>query len=251
MLRSGKVLACNRCWAPDIMDMRSENAAGRSARGAGSFGDGLSSRSFARIGRLRALLVFAVLVPLGLLAGQAVLRWNQVWTEAAKELSRTADAAAEHSLRVLETHRIALARVNDVLRGLADDDIRAREQELHEQLRGLLTDLPLVQTLAVNDRHGGMLLTANVFPVPREVNVSDREWIRDLRADSALRTHVSRVYVGRLDQYLFFAVSRRRTETGNRLPAGTFDGAINIPWSLTHLHPDSANLRMCRVMLSP
>lgn len=144
------------------------------------------------------------------------------------ELARTADAAAEHSLLVLETHRIVLSRINDLLRGLSDDDIRAREQALHDQLRRLLPELPLVQTVAVNDRNGGVLLTANVFPVPRDVNINDREWMQALRRTDAPSTHISRVYIGRLDQFLFFAVSRRRTETGNNLPAGVFDGAINI-----------------------
>jgi len=179
-----------------------------------------------RRNRLRLLLIVAVLVPIGFIAAQAVLSWKHVWSEAEKELSRTADAAAEYSLRLLETHRLALARVNDLLRGLSDDEMRRREGELHAQLRRLLPELPLVQTLAVNDRAGGVLLTANVYPVPRDVNVNDREWMRDLRTAEAPAIHVSRIYVGRLDRYLFFAVSRRRTETGNAVPG--FDGVINI-----------------------
>jgi hypothetical protein len=76
------------------------------------------------IARLRTVLIAVVLVPLGILAMQAAFEWTLIWREAEKELSRTADAAAEHSLRVLATHRIVLARVNDILRGLSDDEIR-------------------------------------------------------------------------------------------------------------------------------
>jgi PAS domain S-box-containing protein len=176
----------------------------------------------------RVVLAAAVLVPLGIMAVQAAFRWDQVWKEAENELSRTADAAAEYSLRVLDGHRLALDRVNDLLQGLSDDNIRARELELHNALRRMLPDLPLVQTVAVNDRNGGVLLTANIFPVPRDIDVNDREWMRDLRASDAPRTHVSKVYVGRLDQFLFFAVARRRTNSGNGLAPGAFDGVINI-----------------------
>lgn len=87
------------------------------------------------------VLAAAVLVPLGIMAVQAAFRWDEVWKQAETELSRTADAAAEYSLRVLDGHRLALDRVNDLLRGLLDDDIRARELELHNALRRLLPRL--------------------------------------------------------------------------------------------------------------
>jgi PAS domain S-box-containing protein len=210
------------------MFMRQEDRPERSAALRAQAADPGLARPRDRIVRLRALLIFAVLVPIGLMAGQAALLWTQVQGDAEKELSRTADAAAEYSLRVLEAHRLALARVNDVLKGLSDADIHARERELHEQLRRLVPDIPLIQTIAVNDRHGGILLTANVYPVPRDVTVRDREWWRDLGADGAPPTHVSRIYIGLLDQFLFFSVSRRRTESGNGLPTGTFDGVVNV-----------------------
>jgi len=90
-----------------------------------------------------------------------------------------------------------------------------------------MPSLPLVQTVAVNDRNGGMLLTANIFPVPRDGTFNDREWMQALRRPDAPPVHVSRVYRGRLDGFLFFAVSRRRSPA-NRLSPGEFDGAINV-----------------------
>ncbi len=210
------------------MHSKTEDRAKGSPGPAASSGDASPARAHDRLARLRALLIFAVLLPLGLMAGEAALVWNRAWSEAEKELSRTADAAAEYSLRAFETHRIALAQVNQVLGGLSDDNIRTRERDLHEQLKRLVPEIPLIQTIAVNDRHGGVLLTANVYPVPRDVTVVDREWWRDLSADRAPRTHVSRVYVGKLDQFLFFSVSRRRTGSGNGLPDGTFDGVVNV-----------------------
>ena len=120
-------------------------------------------------------------------------------------------------------------RVNDLLEHLANEQIQEREHELHLKLAGLLPDLPLVQTIAVNRPDGLVLFTANVYPVPPNTRIPDREWIRDLKKPDAPRTHVSKVNIGRLDANLFFGVSRRRYMAVR--PAGSsedYDGVINI-----------------------
>lgn len=175
-----------------------------------------------------AFLFAAVVLPAAVLGVVAALDWRNTWREAERELLRSADAAAEYSLRILHSHRLAADRVNDLLHGLSDAEIRAREKELHERLRALIPSLPLVQTVAVLDRDGVLLLTANVYPVPRDQDFKDREWVRDLSRADAPDTHISKVNVGRLDGYLFFGVSRRRTASGNGLPAGAFDGVVNV-----------------------
>jgi PAS domain-containing protein len=180
------------------------------------------SRSFG------AFLFAAVVLPITVLGVVAALDWRNTWRESERELLRSADAAAEYSLRILHSYRLAADRVNDLIQGLSDAEIRARERELHERLRALIPSLPLVQTVAVLDRDGVLLLTANVYPVPRDRDFKDREWVRDLARADPPETHISKVNVGRLDGYVFFGVSRRRTGSGNALPAGAFDGVINV-----------------------
>ena len=85
-------------------------------------------------------------------------------------------------LRVFEGHRVAADRVNDLLENLTNEQIQEREDELHTKLARLLPDLPLVQTVAVSRPDGLMLLTANVYPVPPNTVIPDREWIRDLKS---------------------------------------------------------------------
>ncbi len=64
--------------------------------------------------------------------------------------------------------------------------------------------------------------------MPRGARVPDREWVVALRETGAPNLHISAVTTGRLDNNVFFGVSRRRGETGNGLPAGTFDGLVNV-----------------------
>ena len=206
-------------------------AAANSASG-GQMLRGLDERRRAATRRklraLRLLLVAAIVIPAAALTALAWGTWRDTWRGAQTELAGSAGAIAEYSLRVLDNHRLVADQVNEMLRGLSDDALRAREREFHEQLRRMIPRLPLVQTIAVNDRQGRMLLTANVYPVPRDQDFSDREWIQALRRADAPLYFVSRVYVGRLDNFIFFAVARRRTESGNGLPADAFDGAVNI-----------------------
>src|SRR5689334_7714702 len=148
---------------------------------------------------VRLPLSAAAVIPVLLFGIFALFEWRAVWLETEQELARSADATAEYSLRVLEGHRLAAERVNDLLAGLSDDEIRARELELYQRLRDLLPSLPLVQTVAVSDRDGVMLVTANVFPVPRDQSFRDREWVRDLGQPDTRAPHISKVNIGRLD----------------------------------------------------
>jgi PAS domain S-box-containing protein len=189
-----------------------------------------------------ALLLAAATIPLLLFAGLSALEYVTLWRQTERELARSADATAEYSLRVLETHRLAADRINDLLSGLSDADIRDRELELHHRLRAIIPSLPLVQTVAVLARDGYPLLTGNVYPVPRDRDFKDREWVRDLSRPEAPRTHISKVNIGRLDDFLFFGVSRRRTGAGNGVPEDEFDGVINISVQPNHMSSGFADL---------
>jgi PAS domain S-box-containing protein len=127
-------------------------------------------------------------------------------------------------------------RVNDLLRGLPDEEIRAREGEFHRLLRTLVTEAPQLQTAYVGDRFGRLLVSASVYPVPREVDFSDREFHQILSASDRPAVAITRVYRGRLENNLFFAVARPRRGTGNAdiLP-GTFDGQANVSVDLEEI----------------
>lgn len=177
----------------------------------------------------RWLVATAIGLPLAIMAAIGFVSWRATWSEAERELSRSADAVAEYVLRVFEGHRVAADRVNDLLENFTNDQIQEREHELHTKVARLLPDLPLVKTVAVSRPDGLLLFTANVYPVPPDTWIPDREWIRDLKRPDAPRIHVSKVSVGRIDANLFLGVSRRRY-MAVRAAGGSedYDGVINI-----------------------
>ncbi|WP_237214528.1 PAS domain-containing protein [Falsiroseomonas oryziterrae] len=176
------------------------------------------------------MLVALVCLPLLVMAAAAWVAWREAWTNAAAELRQTAEAVAEFGQRTLSAHSIAAGRVDAVLRGLSDQEIRAREAELHEELKALVAELPQTEAGFVISRTGEILVSANIFPTPRgRPIVADRDFFTDLSGPNPPAIHVSRVYTGRLEDVLFFAISRPRTRTGNTdVAPGAFDGLVNM-----------------------
>ena len=172
------------------------------------------------------LLAGAVMLPLLVAGAGAWLAWRGTWEGARTELAHAADAAGEYMRRVLDGHRAAADRVNDLLRGLPDAEIRAREAELHAALRALVPELPQVSTAYVSDAEGMLLLSASMAPVPR-ISIADREFHTLLAGPNPPVTVVSRVYLGRAEDNMFFAVARPRRGTGNAQPSA-FQGQVNV-----------------------
>jgi len=178
--------------------------------------------------QMRLMMAGAVVVPLLLAGAGAWLSWQQVWENAARDVTQTAAAGAEYASRVLDGQNVSVERVNDLLSGLSDDEIRAREGDLHAKLAAMIDDMPQVSTAYVADRDGYPLLSASVYPVPRDVSLADREFHLRLAVPDAPATVVTQVYQGRVENNQFFAVAKRRRDTGNALPPGAFDGHANV-----------------------
>ena len=185
---------------------------------------------FRRLRRPRFILlpVAAVLLPLFILCVGGWLAWKSVLDETHVQLTRKADASAEYASRVLAGYVVADGRLNDLLKGLTDQEIRNREAEFHADLRQLVTELPQAAASFVIDRDGYALVSGSIYPVSHQQRFTDRDYFQALQDDPRLPLYVSRIDVGRLDGNLYFAVSRRRSGSGNGLPPGAFDGVVLV-----------------------
>ncbi|MDN3566596.1 HWE histidine kinase domain-containing protein [Paeniroseomonas aquatica] len=182
----------------------------------------------ARLPGLGLALLAAVLLPVLTLSAMSRISWLASWSGAERELSRSAEAAAEYAVRTIEAQRFAADVTNDLLQGLSDAEVRDREAELHQALARLAGRLALVRHITVSDREARVLLSTSTASVPQPLSLADRDWVIALRQPGAPRWHVSRLFAGRLDGRLFFAVNRRREAGGNGLAAGAYDGAISV-----------------------
>ena len=85
--------------------------------------------------RFLILPIASVLLPIIMMAAGGWIEWRTAWQDAGIQLGHEADAGAEYASRVLAGYVVATGRINDVLRGLSDQDIRNREAVIREAQR--------------------------------------------------------------------------------------------------------------------
>src|SRR5438045_4256756 len=77
---------------------------------------------------LHLLLIGSILAPALVLLGGGYLGYQRTFEGAQADLAQDTAVAEENVIKVLDTHEIVAARVGDLLAGLSDEEIRAREQ---------------------------------------------------------------------------------------------------------------------------
>ncbi|SDC70928.1 PAS domain S-box-containing protein [Belnapia rosea] len=174
------------------------------------------------------LLVAAIGLPATILAAGAWFTWQATWREARIDLTREADASAEYAMRLLLSYGIAASRLDDLLRGLTDAEIRARSPALTEVARTLAADLPQTSHAIVIDREGLVLLTTGTQREPPRPVAAEQDFFETLRAPNPPLIHLSQVFASQIEGRPFFAVSRRRSGTGNPPGPDGFDGVVNL-----------------------
>jgi signal transduction histidine kinase/ActR/RegA family two-component response regulator len=171
---------------------------------------------------LRTGVLLGVTLPLLLLCIVAVVRYQQVWRETQAYNERTARIVGEHALKLFDTSKVLLDRIEDLVKGQPDARIKANEAQLHANLAGFAQDLPQIHSVWVVNADGRPVLSSRYVPVSRELDLSDRESFIAHRA-GYYGVFVTRALVGKKSREVFFDVTRRRES-----PAGGFAGTVKV-----------------------
>jgi signal transduction histidine kinase len=180
---------------------------------------------FGAIRTLRVLLVGTIIVPLLLGAVGGYFSYEASYQAAAAALAEAVAVAAENTTKILDTHVLVAARIEDLLGGLTDPQLRAQEKTLHEQIAQQIEGLPQIAAAWVVDAAGHELVSARVFPVDRDIDHSGRDDFRALQ-DARLKTFIWALRARSLgggDYQPYFTVTQRR-----QTPDGHFRGIIVV-----------------------
>ena len=186
-----------------------------------------------RIPGLRPLQVLCFLSVLLPTIFVGVTSWRSLqrhFADAEDRLSRTLSVVHEHAVKVFETQELVALQVDTLLDGLTDEEVQSRELTLNTRLKTLIAALPQIQDIWVIDQNGHPLLTGNIFPAPRTLDLSDREYFR-IQQDGLIRpgeTYVSEVLQGRAQNIFFFLLSRRRLHGGEPIMSPAFTGVTVV-----------------------
>jgi two-component system, NtrC family, sensor kinase len=178
----------------------------------------------AAIRLLKLMMVASLVLPAVLFAFAATVSYRNFERVADERIDRSLDILHEHALKVLQTVERTFAEIDEVVRGMSDDDIRRNEVMLHARLKRIDDALPQVQGIAIIDRSGNPLVSANLFPVQNDINLSDRDYFKAQESGNA-GTYVSSVHEPRMGGFggYFFALSQRRQSDD-----GKFNGIVSV-----------------------
>jgi signal transduction histidine kinase len=170
---------------------------------------------------LRLVMALAVVLPAIMFVAAAGYLRHRALVEAQTRLDSSVRITVEHALKVFETNVVLLNRVADVLGSDPDPQLSARELPLHKQLQRMANTLPQLQGIFVIGADARLIVTNRVYPVPRELDFSDRPWFVHHR-DGGPQPYFSDVLTSRTTGEPFFDMSLRRTRAD-----GTFAGTLS------------------------
>nr|WP_249816566.1 hybrid sensor histidine kinase/response regulator [Bradyrhizobium sp. 159] len=162
------------------------------------------------------MMAASLALPIALFAIAATISYTSTNDIADREIERTLDVAHEHALKVFETIDRSLAELNEVVRSLSDETIRAREPTLHRRLKRLTDSLPQLKSAWIFDADGKALVNSLVSPPP-ELSFADRDYFY-AHVDQSIGTFIGTALTPRppYQGARFFGVSRRRDANDGR-----------------------------------
>ncbi|MBB4257930.1 MULTISPECIES: hybrid sensor histidine kinase/response regulator [unclassified Bradyrhizobium] len=170
---------------------------------------------------LQWMMAASLALPVALFIITSAISYTSTRDIADREIERTLDVVHEHALKVFETIDRSLAELNEVVRGLPDDVIRAREPALHRRLRRLTDSLPQLKSAWIFDADGRALVNSLASPPP-ELRFADRDYFY-AHVDQTIGSFIGTALTPRppYQGARFFGMSRRRDSDD-----GSFIGVI-------------------------
>jgi len=166
---------------------------------------------------LRLLLIGSAVLPAFLFGIVATQSYRQHQINARDRLERTLGMVHEHAAKVFETFAISERSLEEMFRNVGDADIQADETAYSARIRTLLRGVPQIRDLWVIDAKGHPLVSGTVYPMPRTLELKDRDYFKAHLGDSNnVETFISEPVTARLAEFRFFAVTRKRLTTDGR-----------------------------------
>ena len=173
---------------------------------------------------LKLMMVASLVLPAALYGYASWVSYRDIHAAADERIERSLDVQQEQALKVFETVDRTFAEVDEVVRGMSDDEIRAAQPRLHPRLAQIADVMPQLQAIVLIGRDGRPLASSALESVKTDVNFADRDYFK-AQADKDAGTYVSDVRTPNLSSVGrdFFDLSRR-LESPNK----SFKGVIAV-----------------------
>ena len=170
------------------------------------------------------MMIASLVLPAAMFAYASWNSYREIHAVEDERIARSLDVLQEQALKVFETVDRTFAEVDEVVRGMSDDEIRAAQPGLHPRLKRIAEAMPQLQAIVLIGRNGRPLASSTLETVRADANFSDRDYFK-VQVDRNAGTYVSDVRAPQLPGVGtdFFDLSRRRAS-----PDGSFNGVIAV-----------------------
>ncbi|MGA7111629.1 MAG: ATP-binding protein [Pseudolabrys sp.] len=182
----------------------------------------MRARRDAALRLLKTMLVASIVIPVAIFSYAGWINYQNALTRADEELAGSLNILSQHASGIFQSVDLTFAAVDAIVGDLTDEQIKASDQALHQQLGKLEKSVKAIDAILVADRNGHTIVSSAVFPIPTGLDVADRDYFQ-AQVERDAGTYVSAASRSRVRQEDFFGVSRRRS-----VRDGQFNGIIMI-----------------------
>ena len=182
----------------------------------------MRARRDAALRLLKTMLVASIVIPVAIFSYAGWINYQNALTRADEELAGSLNILSQHASGIFQSVDLTFAAVDAIVGDLTDEQIKASDQALHQQLGKLEKSVKAIDAILVADRNGHTIVSSAVFPIPTGPDVADRDYFQ-AQVERDAGTYVSAASRSRVRQKDFSGVSRRRS-----VRDGQFNGIIMI-----------------------
>ena len=184
----------------------------------------MSSARDTAVRLLLLMMIASVVLPAALFAYSSWVSYREIHAVADERILRSLDVMQEQALKVFQTVDRTFAEVNEIVRGMSDEDIRVEEPRLHKRLADIVATMPQLNAILLVGREGQPLVASSVRVLPAGINFNDRDYFR-AQAERQSGHVCERCALAAAAGYRrrFFDLSRRLES-----PDGSFNGVISV-----------------------
>jgi len=182
----------------------------------------MRARRDAALRLLKTMLVASIVIPVTIFAYASWINYQNAVAHADEQLAASLNILSQHASGIFQSVDLTFAAVDAILGDLTDEQIKASDQTLHQQLGKLEKSVKAIDAILVADRTGHTIVSSALFPIPSGLDIADRDYfLAQVERDAG--TYVGAASRSRVRQEAFFGISRRRP-----LRDGQFNGIIMI-----------------------
>ncbi len=164
---------------------------------------------------LRLLLAASFVLPIAVFAIAAWISYRQHVADSVDRLQRSLGHVYEHATKVFETFELTGRYVDELIGGAPNEGVAAAESYYHAQFKTLTDTLPQLRDIWLVDEYGHPIVSGTIFPMDRNVDLSDRPFFQWHKNNPSGGPYLSKVIKSRAVDRSLFLISRRRLLRGS------------------------------------